>query len=126
MLRQLVEIKRQRERSLRNTLAKLVEELASLEAREQQLRARKEKVFEEWRALSQEEGCLDHNALSLLRGAILIVENEAKRLVHDIDSLEKEKKRLENLRSDQEKLISANLLEQEKLHLLDDKDDNFY
>ncbi|MFR9718006.1 type III secretion protein [Aeromonas diversa] len=120
MLRQLLDIKRRRERGLRTTLARLGEELMSLQLRQQQLTSRQAELHQQWRQLTQQAGCMNQTTLSRLRATLCTLESEVERLAHEQDALIAEQGRLNQLRAEQETRLRLNLREQEKLQLLEE------
>ncbi|WP_279451971.1 type III secretion protein [Aeromonas dhakensis] len=120
MLKQLLDIKRRRERGLRTTLARLGEELMSLRLRQQHLNSRQAELHQQWRQLTQQAGCMNQATLSRLRAALCVLESEVERLVHEQDALIAEQGRLNQLRAEQETRLRLNLREQEKLQLLEE------
>lgn len=120
MLKQLLDIKRRRERGLRTTLARLGEELKSLRLRQQHLNSRQADLRQQWRQLTQQAGCMNQATLSRLRAALCVLESEVERLVHEQDALIAEQGRLNQLHAEQETRLRLNLREQEKLQLLEE------
>lgn len=120
MLKQLLDIKRRRERGLRTTLARLGEELKSLRLRQQHLNSRQAELHQQWRQLTQQAGCMNQATLSRLRAALCVLESEVERLVHEQDALIAEQGRLNQLHAEQETRLRLNLREQEKLQLLEE------
>ncbi|WP_312978149.1 type III secretion protein [Atlantibacter sp.] len=120
MLKQVLDIKRRRERGLRTILARLGEELQSLRLRQQQLTSRQADLHQQWRQLTQQAGCMNQATLSRLRAALCTLESEVERLAHEQDALIAELGRLNQLRAEQETRLRLNLREQEKLQLLEE------
>lgn len=120
MLKQLLDIKRRRERGLRTTLARLCEELTSLRLPQQQLACRQADLRQQWCQLTQQAGCMNQATMSRLRAALCTLESEIARLVHEQDALIAEQGRLNQLRAEQEARLRLNLREQEKLQQLEE------
>ncbi|WP_421253922.1 type III secretion protein [Aeromonas jandaei] len=119
MLIELLAIKRRRERGIRTSLANLADRLQSLQQKQRQLTARRETLLAEWRALAQQEGCMNKTALNRLRAALSTLETEVQRLDHEHNELVTEQGQLTQLHAEQEKQLHLNLREQEKLKLLE-------
>jgi outer membrane murein-binding lipoprotein Lpp len=119
MLIELLAIKRRRERGIRTSLANLANRLQSLQQKQRQLTARRETLLAEWRALAQQEGCMNQTALNRLRAALSTLETEVQRLDHEHNELVTEQGQLTQLHAEQEKQLHLNLREQEKLKLLE-------
>ena len=120
MLKELLDIKRRRERGLRTILAQLDEELKCLRLRQQQLTGRQAELHQQWRLQTQQTGCMNQATLSRLRASLCALESKVERLARERDALIAEQGRLEQLRAEQDTQLRLNLREQEKLQQLEE------
>lgn len=118
MLRQLLEIKRHRERGIRIRLTSIDEEELSLDVKAGELKARQRELRAEWQRLACQSGQFNQSGFGKLRAELERTERSDKALTIQLDGLAHERISLGERRVEQQQLLRKNLREQEKFAAL--------